>query len=366
MRNREQRAAGRQRPVAPASGEDQLFPPVFPGEVSDERIVMGHGAGGLKMHRLIGKLFLRHFGSRELARLEDGAVVGLRPGRVCITTDSFVVQPLFFAGGDIGRLAVAGTVNDLAVMGAEPEFLSVSFILREGLEMAALERICRSIGATAREAGVSVVTGDTKVIERGSGEEMYINTTGLGRVGPGVKLGAGQVRPGDKLLINGGIGEHEAAIAVARGAYRFRAAVRSDGAPLAGLTRALVRGGGVRMMRDPTRGGLATALNEFADATGLGFVVDEAELPVSRAVRGVAELLGLDPLYMANEGKVVVVADPARAGQLVRAMRQHRYGREARTIGEVVRRPGGAWLRTRLGSLRPLMMLEGEQLPRIC
>lgn len=336
------------------------------GEIRDEQIVLGHGAGGRKMHRLIRQVFLKHFASRTLARLEDAAVFPSPGTRLALSTDSYVVRPLFFPGGDIGRLAVCGTVNDLAVVGAQPRQISVGFIMREGLSIETVERVCRSIGKTAKEAGVEVVTGDTKVIERGTDEGLYINTTGIGVVRAGVRLGPEQVRPGDALLINGPFGEHEAAIALARGMFRFRGSVKSDCASLHRLCARLTETGGVRMMRDPTRGGLATTLAEFADATGLGFVVDEDVLPVSRPVRAVAELLGMEPLYMANEGKVLVVAAPDKAGRLVRTMRQERHGRQGRVIGRVVKEPAGVWLRTGAGSLRRLIMLEAEQLPRIC
>jgi hydrogenase expression/formation protein HypE len=344
--------------------EDQPLSVV--GDIVDERIVMGHGAGGRKMHRLIRNVFVRQFGSRTLNRLEDGAVLEPLRGRLVMTTDSYVVQPLFFPGGDIGRLAVCGTVNDLAVMGAEPRFISVGFVLREGLEVKTLELVCGSIARACREARVEVVTGDTKVIERGGDDGLYINTTGIGTRRPGLKLGADQVRPGDAILLNGAIGEHEAAIAVARGAYRFRGKVRSDCAALSGLLGPLLSVPGLRLMRDPTRGGLATTLNEFAEVSGFGFIIDEEAIPMTAPVRGVARLLGLDPFYMANEGKVVVVvAEKSRASLLAR-MRRHRLGLKAARIGSVVRSPKGVWLRTRLGSLRPLIMLEGEQLPRIC
>ncbi len=336
------------------------------GDIVDERIVMGHGAGGRKMHRLIRKVFLVHFGNPVLDRLGDAAVFGLGRGRVAMSTDSYVVRPLFFPGGDIGKLAVCGTVNDLAVAGAEPRFISVGFIIREGVALTAIERVCRSMARAAKKAGVEIVTGDTKVIERGDDEGLYINTTGVGIVSAGLRLGPERIRPGDSLLVNGGLGEHEAAVAVARGSFRFRARLRSDCAPLNRLTRNLVRAGGVRMMRDPTRGGLATTLNEIVEATDLGFVIDEGLVPVPRAVKGVADLLGLDPLYMANEGKVVVIAVQKRAAALVRTMRADPFGRRARRIGAVVKEPKGVWLRTALGSLRPLIMLEAEQLPRIC
>ncbi|HTW90877.1 MAG TPA: hydrogenase expression/formation protein HypE [bacterium] len=327
---------------------------------------MGHGAGGRKMHRLIKNVFVKHFGSPALRKLADGAVLPELHGNLAMTTDSYVVQPLFFPGGDIGKLAVCGTVNDLAVMGAKPLFISLAFVIREGLEVAKLEAICRSIAAASRKAGVQVVTGDTKVIERGEEEELYVNTTGIGTLLPRAQLGPEYVKPGDKILINGPIGEHEAAIAVARGAYRFKGKAESDCAALDSLVLPLLEKPGVRLMRDPTRGGLATTLNEFADATGLGFVIDEAALPIAQHVKGVAELLGLSPLYMANEGKVVVVVEPRSEARTLAKMRGHRLGRETASIGEVVKQPQGVWLKTHLGSLRKLIMLEGEQLPRIC
>jgi hydrogenase expression/formation protein HypE len=332
----------------------------------DERIVMGHGAGGRKMHRLIRDVFVRNFGSPALRKLGDAAVLPAQHGRLAMSTDSYVVQPLFFPGGDIGKLAICGTVNDLAVSGAEPKFISVGFVIREGLELSALERVCRSIAAEARRARVQVVTGDTKVIERGGDEGLYINTTGVGVMPGGVAPGPESVKPGDAVLLSGGLGEHEAAIAVARGAYRFRGKVESDCASLVQLVRPLWATPGTRLMRDPTRGGLATTLNEFAEATRLGFVIEEENLPVSAPVRGVAELLGLDPLYMANEGKVVVVASAQTAADKLRLLRRNRLGKDAARIGEATKALRGVWLRTRLGSLRPLIMLEGEQLPRIC
>ena len=341
-------------------------PPGIVGDIVDPRIVMGHGAGGRKMHRLIKNVFVRNFGSPALRKLADAAVLPELRGKLAMTTDSYVVQPLFFPGGDIGKLAVCGTINDLAVMGARPRYISLAFVLREGLEVAKLEAICRSIAVECRKAGVQVVTGDTKVIERGEAEELYVNTTGIGKLLPRAQLGSEQVKPGDSILINGAIGEHEAAIAVARGAYRFKGKAESDCAALDRLVLPLLAKPGIRLMRDPTRGGLATTLNEFAEATGLGFVIEEAALPISNHVHGVAELLGLSPFYMANEGKVVVVADHKAEARLLASMRANPLGRQAVSIGEVVKKPEGVWLKTRLGSLRPLIMLEGEQLPRIC
>ena len=346
--------------------EPEVHPPGIIGDIVDPRIVMGHGSGGRKMHRLIKKVFVKHFRSPALKNLADSAVLPELRGKLVMTTDSYVVQPLFFPGGDIGKLAVCGTVNDLVVMGAKPRYVSLAFVIREGLEVTKLEAICRSVAAACRQSGVQVVTGDTKVIERGSDEELYVNTSGIGTLLPLARLGTKRVKPGDRVLVNGPIGEHEAAIAVARGAYRFKGSAESDCAALDGLVLPLLAKPGVRVMRDPTRGGLATTLNEFAEATGLGFVIDEEALPISSHVRGVAELLGLDPLYMANEGKVVLLADPKARPRLLASMRRHKLGRHAVEIGEVVKEPQGVWLRTRLGSLRPLIMLEGEQLPRIC
>jgi len=348
------------------NSEIKVYPPYFSPGLKEERIVLSHGAGGLKMHRLIKGVFLKYFGNKSLARLEDAAVVGWEGEVLCFTTDSYVVKPLFFPGGDIGKLSVCGTVNDLAVMGAEPRFISLSFVLREGLRLMTLSRICQSIKESAKKAGVEIVTGDTKVIEGGQGEEIYINTSGIGVRKKAVKLGAELVRAGDVILINGGIGEHEATVALARGDYRLKSRLRSDCAPLNRLIAAVLSCGGVRLMRDPTRGGLATTLNEFADQSDLGFVIEEERLLVARAVKGVAELLGLDPVYMANEGKVVVVCAKNRAEAVLKAMRRFPEGRRARLIGAVVKAPAGVWLKTRLGSLRRLLMLEGEQLPRIC
>ncbi len=352
-----------------ASGKIAVYPQAFSGNETMEQIVLAHGAGGRKMHRLIEELFLRYFGNPVLNRLEDAAALRMDSKQICFTTDSYVVQPLFFPGGDIGKLAVAGTVNDLAVCGAQPEFIAIGFILREGIRMATVEKICKSISQTARKAGVKIVAGDTKVIERdtqqGEDEGVYINTSGVGRR-LGVKLGAERIKPGDVILVNGEIGSHEAAVALARGTYRLKADLKSDCAPLNRLIAAVLECGGVRVMRDPTRGGLATTLNEFAEMCSFGLIVDEQAVPVSMAVRGVAELLGLDPLYMANEGKVVIVCARQQAEAILKVMRSFPEGRNARVIGEVAKAPAGVWLKTRLGSLRRLLMLEGEQLPRIC
>lgn len=346
--------------------ERKIYPPAFKGRIREERIELAHGAGGLKMHRLIDEIFLRHFGNPMLNRREDSAVVGVPKGELCFTTDSFVVKPIFFPGGDIGKLAVCGTVNDLAVVGAKPLYLAMSFVLQEGLPFTTLERVCRSICKTASAARVIVVTGDTKVIEGNGEEEMFITTSGVGVRPQGVRLGTEYVKKGDVLILSGGLGEHEAAIAIARGSYHFRAKLMSDCAPLNQMVLATMRQGGIKLMRDPTRGGLATTLNEFSRECGFGFVVEEELVPVKRAVQGVAMLLGLDPWYMANEGKVVMVVAKERVESVLRVLRRFPNGREAKVIGEVVEEPAGVWVKTKIGSLRRLLMLEGEQLPRIC
>ncbi len=353
-------------PITAMSDKATCYPPAFRGRLPEERVVMAHGAGGMKMQRLIREMFLRYFGNPVLNRLEDSALLSLPQNRLCFTTDGYVVRPLFFPGGNIGKLAVCGTVNDLAVMGAKPVYLALGFILREGLSLAVLEKVCAAIARTAKQVGVRVVTGDTKVIEGSGAEEVYITASGIGVREGRIKLGAELVRPGDLILINGGIGEHEAAIALSRGSYRLRAKLQSDCAPLYRLIQSALGCGGVRVIRDPTRGGLGTTLNEFAERSGLGLVIDEERVPVAKAVRGVADLLGLDPFYMANEGKVVMVVARERARAIITRMRRFATGRGTRVIGAVVSKPKGVWLRTPLGALRRLLMLEGEQLPRIC
>jgi len=343
----------------------EIYPACFPSGVKEERITFAHGAGGKRMHRLIREIFLKYFGNKFLNRMEDSAVIRVNEKEMCFTTDSYVVKPIFFPGGDIGKLAVCGTVNDLAVMGAVPKYISCSFVIREGFSFEKLELICSSISRTAKKAGVVIVTGDAKVIEGNGEDEIYINTSGVG-VRRNVKLGVEFVKPGDLILINGGIGEHEAAVAVARGDYRLTTRLKSDCSSLNRMIDVVIKNKGVRVMRDPTRGGLATTLNEFAEGCGLGFVIDDVKIPIKWRVRGVANILGLDPFYMANEGKVVVVCDRRGADDVIAAMRRFPEGKKARVIGEVVKTLQGVWLKTQLGTLRRLLMLDGEQLPRIC
>ncbi len=339
-----------------------------------DHIVLGHGSGGWLTAELIQRLFIPAFGNDVLARLEDSATVRLGgPGgagapRLAFTTDSFVVRPLFFPGGDIGRLAVHGTVNDLAVAGAEPLFLSGAFILEEGLALADLERIVASMRAACDEAGVSLVTGDTKVVDRGKGDQIFITTSGIGLIPEGRTLSIRSARPGDQIVVSGTIGDHGIAILSVREGIEFDTILESDTAPLTGLVRdMLAECPGIRALRDPTRGGLSSALNELAVASGVGVRLVEAAIPVRNEVRGACEMLGLDPLYVANEGKLIAVVPSAEADRLVEVMRAHPLGRDAAIIGEVIaEHPGMVTMHSVVGGERVVTMLAGEQLPRIC
>lgn len=337
------------------------------------RITLAHGAGGKAMRELIEGMMLPRFANSLLAPLEDQARIAMDGlaalgDRLAFTTDSFVVDPLEFPGGDIGTLAVFGTVNDLAVSGARPLYLSCALILEEGLELDVLARVLASMQEAARTAGVSIVTGDTKVVHRGAADKLFINTAGIGVVPAGVDIGAHRAAPGDVVLLNGHLGDHGAAILQARGELALGAAIASDCQPLHGLIECLRAAcPDVHCLRDATRGGLATVLNELAAASGVGIRIDEQSLPVRDDVRGMCEILGLDPLYLANEGKLVAVVPAAAAGAALEAMRRHPAGAASRVIGEVVPAPRPrVTLRTAFGSERVVDMLVGEQLPRIC
>ena len=331
-------------------------------------VLLGHGSGGKLSADLIRNLFLPLFGNPTLDRLEDQAVLPVGGVRLAFTTDSFVVKPLFFPGGDIGSLAVHGTVNDLAMGGAMPLALSAAFIIEEGLPMETLARIAESMARAAREAGVEIVTGDTKVVERGKGDGVFINTTGIGLVRGGVELSASAARPGDVVLVSGYLGDHGIAIMAQREGLEFDCPVASDSAALHTLVAAMLDAStGIRALRDPTRGGLASTLNEIAGQSRAGIALDERAIPVREAVRGACELLGLDPLYVANEGKLVAIVAPEAAGAVLAAMREHPLGRDAARIGTVTQSNAGlVTLRTLLGVTRVVDMLSGDQLPRIC
>jgi hydrogenase expression/formation protein HypE len=333
-----------------------------------DTIVLGHGSGGHLSAELMRSIFLPAFHNPALARLDDQAIIDVNGVRLAITTDSFVVKPLFFPGGDIGSLAVHGTINDLAVGGAKPLFLSAAFILEEGLSIQVLRRVVDSLHAAARSAGVEVVTGDTKVVEKGSGDQLFINTTGIGLVPQGLELSADRARPGDKVLLSGSIGEHGIAILAQREGLEFECPVESDSAALHGLVADMLRASGaIRCMRDPTRGGVSSTLNEIAEQSRVGIRLEESAIPIREEVRGACEMLGLDPLYVANEGKLIAIVAPDAADAILRAMRANPLGRSAQIIGTVVEAPSPiVTIRTTLGTSRMVDMLAGDQLPRIC
>lgn len=345
---------------------DQLTCPL-PHPARDQ-VLLGHGSGGRLSAELLREVFLPAFANPVLARLDDQAIVSVNGCRLAFTTDSFVIKPLFFAGGDIGSLAVYGTVNDLAMGGAQPLFLSVAFILEEGLRMEELRRIVNSLREAAAAAGVQVVTGDTKVVEKGSGDGLFINTSGLGLVPEGLRLSADQARPGDRLLLSGSIGEHGIAVLAQREGLEFESSLQSDSAPLHTLVAAMLAvTHDFRCFRDPTRGGLSSACNEIASQSRVGILLEESAIPVREEVKGACELLGLDPLYVANEGKLIAIVDPTAAEAVLDAMRRHPLGRQAQLIGTVAEAsPGLVTIRTSLGTTRIVDMLAGDQLPRIC
>ncbi len=335
--------------------------------MADERILLAHGSGGRLSHELISRVFMPLFDSEPLRKLDDAATLHVASGRLAFTTDSYVVKPLVFPGGDIGRLAVCGTVNDLATAGARPLFLSAGFVIEEGLPIRELERIVASMQAAAVEAGVVIVTGDTKVVERGSADGLYLNTAGIGVIADGVSLSGHNARPGDRVVLNGPIGDHGIAVVSAREGLAFDTEIVSDVAPLNHLVQAMLAAGEVHALRDPTRGGLASALNEIAAQSGVGIILDERAIPLRDGVRAACEMLGFDPLYVANEGKMVACVRAADAEAIVAAARRTPYGRQATIIGEVISdRPGRVLLRTAVGGTRIVDMLAGELLPRIC
>lgn len=335
--------------------------------MNDEKIGLAHGSGGRKTARLIRELFLKYLGNPILQRLEDAAELPSDRGRIALTTDSHVVYPLFFPGGDIGTLSVCGTLNDLAVKGARPRFMTAGFVLRAGTEMVVLERIVKSMAEELDKAEVQLIAGDTKVIEKGDVDDCYITTTGFGVLEHERTFAPERIEPGDVVMVSGNLGDHEAAVLLARGEFGFEHHISSDVANVWPLVERLIEADvEVKAMRDPTRGGLATTVNEMASAAGLGMVIREKSIPFSPAVKGVAEMLGLDPYYLASEGRVIAIMAPGHAQKAVEVLNNHPQGKDATVIGEVRQKPEGLWLLTLLGSERPLLVLEGEQLPRIC
>lgn len=332
-------------------------------------ITLGHGGGGSLSAELVEHLFAPAFRNPALDDLGDAAVLEVPPGRLAMSTDSYVVRPLFFPGGCIGDLAVNGTVNDLAMAGATPLYLSAGFILEEGLAMAKLGGVVDRMAAAARDAGVRVVTGDTKVVDRGHGDELFINTAGVGVIPEGVRVGPSLARPGDIVLVSGTLGDHGMAIMSVREGLAFESVIESDSAPLNGLVQALLAAapGAVHVLRDPTRGGAASTLNEIARASRVGVLLDERALPVNPAVQAACEMLGMDPIYVANEGKMIAIVAREAADAALAALRAHPLGARAAIIGEVTAaQPGRLMARTAIGGTRVIAMQLGEQLPRIC
>ena len=331
------------------------------------RILLAHGSGGRLAHELIEKVLLKPLSNPLLDRLDDSAVVPFS-GRLAFTTDSYVVNPIFFPGGDIGRLAVCGTVNDLSMVGATPLFLSLAFIIEEGLLVDELERVLVSVQAAASEAQIQIITGDTKVVNRGSADRLFVNTAGVGRVPEGIDISGSNAKPGDKVILSGTIGDHGIAVLSQREGIGFSTRLESDCAPLNALVSEMMAASRrIHTMRDPTRGGLATTLNELAAQSKVGIRIEEEKVPVRDEVRGACEMLGIDPLYVANEGKLVALVHPEDAEAVLEKMQRHHYGKKAAIIGEVrSEHPGRVVMKTALGASRIVDMLVGDPLPRIC
>jgi hydrogenase expression/formation protein HypE len=338
-------------------------------DIRNGRVDLSHGAGGRASAQLIDEIFRAAFDNPILNRGDDQAAFDVPAGRMVMSTDAYVISPLFFPGGDIGSLAVHGTINDVAMAGARPLHLAASYIIEEGFPLADLQRIAVSMGRAARDAGVAIVTGDTKVVERGKGDGVFITTTGIGIVPQGLDLSADRARPGDRVILSGSIGDHGVAVMSKRNNLNFETDILSDSAALHELVALMVRvaAGSLRVMRDPTRGGVATALNEIAQQSGVGFRIDEQAIPVRPAVQAACELLGLDPLYVANEGKLIAIVARDAADMFLAAMRSHPLGRDAALIGEVVQdEQCFVQMTTSFGGGRMVDWLAGEQLPRIC
>jgi hydrogenase expression/formation protein HypE len=332
-----------------------------------DTIILAHGSGGKLSHELVEKTFLPFLANPALNKLDDSAVFEAS-GRLAFTTDSYVVNPVFFPGGDIGKLAVCGTVNDLAMNGAKPLYLSLSAIIEEGFPIVELEQIMQSIKKAAEEAEVSIITGDTKVVNQGQADKLFMTTSGVGIISPGVDISGANARAGDKVLLSGTIGDHGISIMSQREGLRFSMTLESDCAPLNKLVSQMLEvSSNIHCLRDPTRGGLATTLNEFARQSKVGIAIEEVKIPVKEEVKAACELLGLDPIYVANEGKLVAIVDPGDSDKILAQMKQNSYGKYAAIIGEITKEhPGKVIMKTKLGPSRIVDMLSGELLPRIC
>jgi hydrogenase expression/formation protein HypE len=333
----------------------------------DNIVLLAHGSGGKLSHELISQHVLPFLANPILQQLDDSAILNLN-GRAAFTTDSFVVSPLFFPGGDIGKLAVCGTVNDLSMVGAKPLYLSLALIIEEGLSFDLLDGVMESVSGAAWEAGVTIVTGDTKVVNHGSADKMFINTAGIGLIPEGADVSGSNARPGDKVLVSGTLGDHGVAVMAQRQGLRFKVPVESDCAPLNSLVAEMLKyPGAIHSLRDPTRGGLATTLNELASQSKVGLRIFEDKIPLRESVSSACAMLGLDPLYVANEGKLVAIVAEDTAEAILELMKRHRYGKDSAIIGEILaEHPGRVVMKTSLGASRILDMLSGELLPRIC
>ncbi len=333
-----------------------------------EKIILAHGSGGRLTHELVKNLFVKKFSNKILNKLDDSAEIKMKNCRIAFTTDSYVVNPIEFPGGDMGRIAVCGTVNDLAVKGARPLAISAGFIMEEGFEMKTLERIVSSMRKAAKEAGVEIVTGDTKVVERGKADKIFINTSGIGIIENKIYLSASKICKGDSIIVNGNIADHGVTVMNARNNLGFKGNIKSDGAPLNGLIKKILSScKHIKCIRDLTRGGLGTSLNEIADTARLSMLINQKNIPLSPSIESAAALLGLDPLYVANEGKIVLFVKKAEEAKVLKLMRSHKYGRNAQVIGSVLKeKKPQVRMRTLMGGERIVLMLEGDQLPRIC
>lgn len=336
--------------------------------MTQDKILLDHGSGGKVSHAMFSQLILPLFENPELSRQDDGAILNINGSKLAFSTDSYVVDPIFFPGGNIGDLAVNGTVNDISMCGAMPLFISVGLIIEEGLLVADLKKILESMAAAARKAGVKIVTGDTKVVPRGKADKIFINTSGIGVIPSHVDVSGSNAVPGDKIIVSGTIADHGIAVLSSREGLRFDSDIKTDSAPLNAMVQALVRSDcDIHVLRDPTRGGLGTTLNEIASQSGVGITIEESSLPVRGAVQGTCELLGFDPLYIANEGKLIAFVPEKHAAKALEIIQQDEFGADAVIIGEVVEKDAGkVFLHTAIGGVRLIDMLTGEQLPRIC
>ena len=336
--------------------------------IKDDKILLGHGSGGKLSHTLVNEIFLPYFNNPALSKLDDGAIFETGGKKLAFSTDSYVVDPIFFPGGDIGKISVCGTVNDLSMMGARPLYLSAGFILEEGLPFNNLKKILQSMQEIANEAGIQIITGDTKVVPHGAADKIFINTAGVGEIIENVNVSGANAQVGDKILINGNIADHGVTVMAKREGLEMDIELQTDSAPLNKLVEEMLKAvPKIHVLRDPTRGGVATTLNEIAAQSKLGIKINEIDLPVSDNVQAVCEILGLDPLYIANEGKLLAFCPADMADALLDIMRKNKYGKNACIIGEVVEKPvGKVFLQTAIGGQRLIDMLAGEQLPRIC